>query len=161
MITKDTKLTRVDLQGVWEKRVHTVQEWYEYVLSEWLMHNDIDDSEYDKAILESDINNQLEVIRDYAEICEFEFLDESKEKDVLNMDNKQLFIKKTNGLNGGRFFLALDHVAKTFVVGKTNGTAVSYSKIDNVVKLNTEREIKKQRDFYETHGYKKVPEETF
>ena len=79
MITKDTKLTRVDLQGILEKRAHTVQEWYEYVLSEWLIHDNIDDSEYDKAILENDINNQLEVIRDYAEICEFEFLDESKE----------------------------------------------------------------------------------
>lgn len=77
------------------------------------------------------------------------------------MNNTQLFIKKTNGLNGGRFFLALDHVAKTFVVGKTNGTSVSYSKIDNVVKLNTEREIKEQRAYYEARGYKKISGENF
>lgn len=86
---------------------------------------------------------------------------QKKEKDVSNMNNKQLYIKKTNGVNGGRFFLAVDHTANTFVTGKTNGTAVSYSKIDNTVKLNTEREIKEQRDFYEARGYKQISGETF
>lgn len=73
-ITKQTKLKRIDLQGIWEDSEDTLKEWFEYVLSTLWQEGTITDEEFDEAKEIEDLNLMLMEIRSFADLYEFDFL---------------------------------------------------------------------------------------
>ena len=69
----DTKLLKVDLQGVWEERIETLQECYEYVLNTLWIEDKLETEEYDEMLKETDIFKKLAEILIFGDIYEFGF----------------------------------------------------------------------------------------
>lgn len=73
-----TKLIkRVDRQGAWEDREQTFDEWYEYVISTLWSEDHITSKEYDEKEKVTDDKIKFEDIEYYAEVWQFDFLDEN------------------------------------------------------------------------------------
>lgn len=73
-ITKQTKLKRIDLQGVWEDSEDTLKEWFEYVLSTLWQEDKITNEEFDEAKEIEDLNLMILEIKNFADLYEFDFL---------------------------------------------------------------------------------------
>ena len=111
-ITKQTKLKRIDLQGVWEDSEDTLKEWFEYVLSTLWQEDKITSEEFDEAKEIEDLNLMILEIKNFADLYEFNFLiiengeffefDEfgriSKYKEY-NEDNEKYLKEKYNNKN--------------------------------------------------------------
>lgn len=111
-ITKQTKLKRIDLQGIWENSEDTLKEWFEYVLSTLWQEDKITNEEFDESLKITDVNLMILEIKNFADLYEFNFLiieneelfefDEfgriSKYKEY-NEDNEKYLKEKYNNKN--------------------------------------------------------------